>query len=78
MRSSLYIVDDPAGLDFASAALKPSGAAGAARGKLTDGVLRRLKGLPEDDVEGWGEPEPGTWGSLAPDPDDDDEEVFGD
>ena len=78
VRSSLYIVDDPAGLDFASAALKPSGAAGAARGKLTDGVLRRLKGLPEDDVEGWGEPEPGTWGSLAPDPDDDDEEVFGD
>ena len=64
------------GLAFAQEALRAGGAAHAARARLSDVVLRRLKGLPAaGDEEG---PEFGTWGGLAADADDDDQAVLGD
>ena len=66
------------GLAFAQEALRASGAAHAARARLSDVVLRRLKGLPAaGDEEG---PEFGTssLGGLAADADDDDRAVLGD
>ena len=73
IRAALMIVDEPAGLDMAQAVLRAGGAAHAARGRLTDVVLRRLKGLPEEE-----EGVAGGWGSLAADQEDDDEVVLGD
>jgi len=74
LRHALQIYDVPNGLEMAQAVLKAGGDANAARGRLTDVVLRRLKGLPDesDDEEG------GTWATLAADQDDDDEVVLGD
>ena len=73
IRAALMIVDEPAGLDMAQAVLRAGGAANAARGRLTDVVLRRLKGLPEEE-----EGVAGGWKSLAADQEDDDEVVLGD
>ena len=74
LRHALQIYDFPNGLEMAQAVLKAGGAANAARGKLSDVVLRRLKGLPDesDDEDG------GSWGTLGADQDDDDEIVLGD
>jgi hypothetical protein len=74
LRHALQIYDTPNGLEMAQAVLKAGGDANAARGKLSDVVLRRLKGLPDesDDEEG------GSWGTLGADQDDDDDVVLGD
>ena len=59
-------------MEMAQAVLKAGGNAHAARGKLSDVVLRRLKGLPdESDDEGE------DWGTLGADQDDDDQVVLG-
>ena len=76
IRAALRVRDAEDGLAFAQEALRAGGAAHAARARLSDVVLRRLKGLPAaGDEEG---PEFGTWGGLAADADDDDEAVLGD
>ena len=78
VRAALRVRDAEDGLAFAQEALRAGGAAHAARARLSDVVLRRLKGLPAaGDEEG---PEFGTssWGGLAADADDDDRAVLGD
>ena len=74
LRYALQIYDVPDGLEMAQVVLKAGGAANAARGKLTDPVLRRLKELPDDSDDEDG----GGWGSLAADAEDDDVVVLGD
>ena len=65
----------PDGLTYAQAALKAGGVANGARAKLTDVVLRRLQGLPDDEEE---EANRAALGSLGADEEDDDEAVLGD
>ena len=77
LRHALQIYDTPDGLLVAQGALKAGGDAHAARGKLTDIVLRRLKALP-DESDDEGEQSGGNWGSLGADADDDDVVVLGD
>ena len=75
LRSALRIFDVPDGLTYAQAALKAGGVANGARAKLTDVVLRRLQGLPDDEEE---EANRAALGSLGADDEDDDEAVLGD
>jgi hypothetical protein len=75
LRSALRIFDVPDGLTYAQAALKAGGVANGARAKLTDVVLRRLQGLPDDEEE---EANRAALGSLGADEEDDDEAVLGD
>ena len=75
LRSVLRIMDAPDGLTYAQSVLKAGGAASAARGKLTDVVLRRLQGLPDEEEE---EASKAAMGSLGADEEDDDEVVLGD
>ena len=73
LRAALRVRDAEDGLAFAQAALRAGGAAHAARARLSDVVLRRLKGLPalDETLDG------PTWRGLAADADDDDEAVLG-
>ena len=75
VRSVLRIMDSPDGLTYAQSVLKAGGTASAARGKLTDVVLRRLQGLPDEEEE---EASKAAMGSLGADEEDDDEVVLGD
>ena len=75
LRSALRIFDVSDGLTYAQAALKAGGVANGARAKLTDVVLRRLQGLPDDEEE---EANRAALGSLGADEEDDDEAVLGD
>ena len=75
IRSVLRIMDAPDGLTFAQSVLKAGGCASAARGKLTDVVLRRLQGLPDEEED---EASKAAMGSLGADEEDDDEVVLGD
>jgi len=67
---ALMVADTEDGLVYAQSQLRAGGAANAARGRLSDVVLRRLKGMPDEETP--------VWGSLAADADDDDELVLGD
>jgi hypothetical protein len=78
IRAALRIEDEEDGLLFAQEALRAGGAAHAARARLSDVVLRRLKGLPALDPLDAADPGVGGWGGLAADADDDDEAVLGD
>ena len=75
LRSVLRIMDAPDGLTYAQSVLKAGGVASAARGKLTDVVLRRLQGLPDEEEDGASK---AAMGSLGADEEDDDEVVLGD
>ena len=78
IRAALRIEDEEDGLLFAQEALRAGGAAHAARARLSDVVLRRLKGLPALDPLDAADTGAGGWGGLAADADDDDEAVLGD
>ena len=78
IRAALRIEDEEDGLAFAQEALRAGGAAHAARARLSDVVLRRLKGLPALDPLDAADTGVGGWGGLAADADDDDEAVLGD
>jgi hypothetical protein len=74
VRYALKVEDTEDGLLYAQEQLRAGGPANAARQRLSDVVLRRLKGIPEDDVL---DGQRGV-GSLAADVDDDDDVVLGD
>ena len=74
VRYALKVEDTEDGLLYAQEQLRAGGPANAARQRLSDVVLRRLKGVPEDDVL---DGQRGV-GSLAADVDDDDDVVLGD
>ena len=62
VRAALRVRDAEDGLAFAQEALRAGGAAHAARARLSDVVLRRLKGLPAAGDEEGPEFEPPRWG----------------
>jgi hypothetical protein len=74
LRFALRVEDSEDGLVYAHAQLRAGGGAHAARARLSDVVLRRLKGLSAEEEPDAGR---GGWRSLAADADDDDD-VIGD